>query len=377
MNHKSTLFTTLLISCLTVGIFFGMKYFIKDQESTLKTDIIIPSQEKPKNTPNIIVVHPPEGITKEAPILEPIPNKLENTQSFLSEEGPLQSKTDITPPEEKPEIFASPKKETNIKDLVQELKSFYTEEPEIFYPPSTEIEAPHSNSNLHTITKEISLPQENNTFFFKSVRVSKVIDGDTIDVTDAQDQTQRVRIIGIDTPETKDPRKPVQCFGMEASQKAYELLFDKQVILSIPKFNAEDKYGRLLTYVETAHLPDYGGLMISEGYAFHYSRFPHEKLDEYEKLEITAQENAVGLWNSETCNGEKSAIETSTPPQTIGPSSSTEIITDCVCETNTKNCSHFKKHSEAQAYFDCCMRKVGFDIHKLDGDGNGMACESL
>jgi hypothetical protein len=50
---------------------------------------------------------------------------------------------------------------------------------------------------------------------------------------------------------------------------------------------------------------------------------------------------------------------------------------DCYCNGNTYNCSNFKTHDEAQAVFMCCMRKAGQDIHRLDSDGDGSACESL
>jgi len=54
--------------------------------------------------------------------------------------------------------------------------------------------------------------------------VVRVVDGDTVDVQFGDGTTDRVRLIGIDTPEVVDPRKPVQCFGREASAHAHDLL---------------------------------------------------------------------------------------------------------------------------------------------------------
>lgn len=75
-------------------------------------------------------------------------------------------------------------------------------------------------------------------------KVVRVIDGDTIEIEGGD----RVRYIGIDTPETVDPRKPVQCYGQEASNKNKELVEGKTVELE-KDVSETDKYGRLLRYV--------------------------------------------------------------------------------------------------------------------------------
>jgi len=81
------------------------------------------------------------------------------------------------------------------------------------------------------------------------VDVVSVVDGDTIKVS-IDGKTTTLRLIGIDTPETVDPRKLVQCFGLEASKKAKELLTGRKVrIEQDPTQDKIDKYGRLLAYV--------------------------------------------------------------------------------------------------------------------------------
>lgn len=80
-----------------------------------------------------------------------------------------------------------------------------------------------------------------------SATVIATIDGDTIDVR-VYGRVERVRIIGADTPETKDPRKPVQCFGPEASAHTHQRLLGRRVTLETDA-EPRDKYGRLLAYV--------------------------------------------------------------------------------------------------------------------------------
>jgi micrococcal nuclease len=78
--------------------------------------------------------------------------------------------------------------------------------------------------------------------------VVTTIDGDTIDVRLDGGRVERVRILGADTPETKDRRKPVQCFGPEASAYTHARLSGRQVSLETDS-EVRDKYGRLLAYV--------------------------------------------------------------------------------------------------------------------------------
>jgi micrococcal nuclease len=78
--------------------------------------------------------------------------------------------------------------------------------------------------------------------------VTRTVDGDTIDVRFDDGRTERVRILGADTPETVDPRKPVQCYGHEASNYTRMRLLGRRVRLQTDVVQ-RDKYGRLLAYV--------------------------------------------------------------------------------------------------------------------------------
>jgi micrococcal nuclease len=125
------------------------------------------------------------------------------------------------------------------------------------------------------------------------VKITRVIDGDTIEIEGGE----RVRYIGIDTPETVDPRKPVQCFGVEASNKNKELVEGKMVRLE-KDITDRDKYNRLLRYVYVGDT--FINLeLIKQGFAYSYSYPPDIKYqDQFLKAQQEAREAKRGLWNA-------------------------------------------------------------------------------
>lgn len=133
-------------------------------------------------------------------------------------------------------------------------------------------------------------------------KVVKVVDGDTIDVL-VNKKITRVRLIGINTPETLDPRKEIECFGPEASDKLKETLEGKIIELkNDPTQDSEDKYGRQLRYV-FLNGENINQKMVSEGYAFEYTyKKPYQLQKEFRNSEIKAKENSLGLWNKVNCN---------------------------------------------------------------------------
>lgn len=123
-------------------------------------------------------------------------------------------------------------------------------------------------------------------------------DGDTITVN-MNGTSERIRMIGVDTPETQDPRTSVQCFGKVASEFTKSLIGNQSVRLEADPVNTNrDRYNRLLRYV---YLPD-GKLVnaeiIKQGYGFAYTLFPFEKLEEFRGYEARAREQNLGLWNA-------------------------------------------------------------------------------
>lgn len=131
-----------------------------------------------------------------------------------------------------------------------------------------------------------------------SYRVAHVIDGDTIDVFLDASHAERIRFIGIDTPETVDQRKKIQCYGPEASARMKELLTGKYVTLETKPDEDKDDYGRFLRYV-ILDGKDIGAEMLEEGYAKSLCvAFPHPKCAEYDALEREAKNKKIGRWGS-------------------------------------------------------------------------------
>ena len=132
--------------------------------------------------------------------------------------------------------------------------------------------------------------------------VTKVVDGDTIHV-DANGQRLKIRMIGLDTPETVDPRKPVQCFALEASAQAKTALSSQSVYLETdPSQDSVDRYGRTLAYIWTASGRLVNLDMIAEGFAHEYT---YDLPYRYQQILRTAEDDARtherGLWSPSTC----------------------------------------------------------------------------
>ncbi|MCK4636204.1 MAG: thermonuclease family protein [Candidatus Moranbacteria bacterium] len=167
----------------------------------------------------------------------------------------------------------------------------------IFGVSSSDLDFINDLANLFTD----SVDSKNDGFY----DVVKVVDGDTLSVN-IDGKVEKLRLIGIDTPETVDPRKPVQCFGREASDKAKELLSGKKVRLEVDSTQDErDRYDRLLRYVILEDGTSFNKKMIQEGYAHEYTyKVPYKYQAEFKFAEETARENKRGLWASDTCNGD-------------------------------------------------------------------------
>jgi micrococcal nuclease len=228
-----------------------------------------------------------------------------------------------------------------------------------------EIPAPANESQETSQNQSESIPDESSVIEdeesekVKTYLVTKVIDGDTIEIEGGQ----TIRYIGIDTPETVHPSKPVECFGQEASNKNKELVEGKRIKLE-KDVSETDKYGRLLRYVWVGDIfvNDY---LVRQGYAYVYTYPPDVKYNEQlVQAQQEARENNRGLWAGCPSEGESS------PPEEGPPK--IEII----CSYNAYNCSDFSTHVEAQEVFEYCGG-VNNDIHRLDADKDGIACENL
>lgn len=126
--------------------------------------------------------------------------------------------------------------------------------------------------------------------------VTSVVDGDTIKVS----EIGTIRLIGVDTPETVDPRKEIQCFGIEASNKTKELLNGYRVRLEIDSSQGtQDKYGRTLAYVFREDGLFINLELIKQGYAYEYTySIPYKYQKDFKNAQQNAKSLNIGLWSS-------------------------------------------------------------------------------
>ncbi len=241
-------------------------------------------------------------------------------------------------------------------------------------------EATPVTSQVDTLeaTPENSPEVEGTTIQDDLVKVVRVVDGDTFEIEGGE----KIRMIGIDTPETVDPRKSVQCFGKEASNKTKELLEGKTVRL-VKDVSERDKYQRLLRYVYVGDI-FINDLLVRDGFAKSSSYPPDIKFQEqFRQSEEVARNGKVGLWSS-LCDtptitpvpqtpvplvpqAQKAPATTKAPVATKAPTKTT------TCSSNIYNCSDFSTCSEAQAVFNQCST----DVHGLDRDKDGIPCDTL
>ena len=132
--------------------------------------------------------------------------------------------------------------------------------------------------------------------------VTRVVDGDTLKVM--RDGTaETVRLIGIDTPESVDPRKPVQCFATQASDEAKRLMTGQEVTLETdPTQGERDRYGRLLAYVRRADGLFLNEHLIAEGFGHEYTYDqPYRYQAAFRDAERSARAAGKGLWGQDVC----------------------------------------------------------------------------
>lgn len=152
------------------------------------------------------------------------------------------------------------------------------------YLQQTKITSPKSKPQFdYSIKAEEGVP----------IKVAHVIDGDTIELINGQ----RIRYIGIDTPEEFDERKPVQCFAVAAAEKNREWVEGKMITFH-KDVSPTDKYNRLLGFI---YLPDgtFVNLeLVKQGYGFAYPYAPDiSKSEQFRQAEEYARTNKLGLWS--------------------------------------------------------------------------------
>ena len=233
-------------------------------------------------------------------------------------------------------------------------------------------------------------------------RITDVTDGDTLRVRayGAERKTYRVRLIGIDTPETVAPGAPVGCGGPEATDAMLRLSFTdaldpdgdglldeplgrgrRVVLVTDPTQDRFDSYGRLLAYV-TRSGTDFGARQLSAGWAEVYvfeRRF--RRYARFQGAEDRARAAGRGVWGK--CRGDfheplpepppppppppPAPVPTPAPSPSPSPSCNSNYSGACLPLTGDVDCSEITARN---------FYVVGTDVFALDGDGDAIACES-
>ena len=133
--------------------------------------------------------------------------------------------------------------------------------------------------------------------------VVNIVDGDTIDIDipDGKYDHTRIRLWGIDTPETKSPKYGVCYFGPQAAEFAKEQALGKQVTVYLDEGNrTRGYYGRLLAYVQLPDEKFLNEVLLTEGFAYADLRFRHSFYNKYNQLQASARRQKKGLWEKVT-----------------------------------------------------------------------------
>ncbi|VCT92257.1 Thermonuclease [Mycolicibacterium hassiacum DSM 44199] len=189
--------------------------------------------------------------------------------------------------------------------------------------------------------------------------VLEVIDGDTMDIRDANRGHLRVRVLGIDTPETNKPNSPVECWGPEATRFATETMLGRRVaVVPDPTQDRTDRYGRTLAYLIREDGWNYSVEAARAGMAraYVYGGAPVSRYDEIAAAEQQARAARRGLWGP-PCNGATEPV--------AGSSGSAPAPT-----VYYRNCAEARAAGAAPL-----LRGQPGYRSDLDGDGDGVACE--
>jgi micrococcal nuclease len=197
--------------------------------------------------------------------------------------------------------------------------------------------------------------------------VSRVVDGDTIEISPAIDGKEEVRLIGVDTPETVDPTTGVQPYGPEASQFTTQELEGERVQLEFDQ-DRVDQFERLLAYVHLSDGTMFNETLLRQGYAQLYIVPPNDK---YEARFTAAQQEARdanrGLWalpQSQLCQlaNRGNGIGEGSPGCTNNPNPTTD-----------RDCADFFSQAAAQRE----LERDPTDPNNLDADDDGQSCEDF
>lgn len=231
--------------------------------------------------------------------------------------------------------------------------------------------------------------------------VVRIVDGDTFEVRFPNGNVEKVRLLGVDTPEVHVENDPAEFEGIPTNQQGEDWLRDwghkasefsrtevggrEITIRTDAEADRRGSYGRLLVYAYDDSGESFNERLLREGYARLYDAEFAER-EAFSSAEATAQRNDVGLWNYEaTETPAPTESSTSTPglteSQTPSPSphstpsseDDAEIDPPPLPADGDYDCGHFDTQAQAQYVYE----QDTSDPHRLDGDADGVACESL
>jgi micrococcal nuclease len=217
--------------------------------------------------------------------------------------------------------------------------------------------------------------QQDRDRFDATATVTEVVDGDTINISPATNGNDEVRLIGMDTPETKDPSEEIEPHGPEASAYAVSKLSGVDVELEFDQ-ERTDQYGRLLAYVYPAGGEMFNMDLVEEGYAQAYPYPPNTRYEErFAAAQDEAREAGLGIWGlseSQQCKlaDRGNGIGEGTPGCVV--EASPEPDPTLVQSGGDLDCSDFASQLQSQEALD----DDPGDPNGLDADGDGTACES-
>ena len=191
--------------------------------------------------------------------------------------------------------------------------------------------------------------------------VTHIVDGDTLDVRLTSGKTERIRVIGIDTPERG------VCYFSQATARARQLAMSKQVVLrGDATQDTRDRYGRLLAYVWLPGGKDLGYQLVAGGFAKVYVyRDPFQRLSAYRSAGATAKEASAGQWKA--CAA--TPAPASAPAPAPAPGSCHASYSPCLPIVSDLDCADIRAMGVAP------VRVLGSDPYRLDGDNDGLGCE--
>lgn len=258
------------------------------------------------------------------------------------------------------------------------VSSLFTDEQTNPQPATTSSEPTPSSTLEETAPINDTVPPEAPSTNSEIYKVQSVVDGDTIKIPMGT-TVETVRLIGIDTPETVHPSKPVECFGREASNKTKEILTGKQVTIEKDTSQDErDKYGRLLAYIFLEDGTNVNKLLIAEGYAYEYTyNLPYKYQSEFKQAETDARTNKRGLWADGVCEAKETTI-TPAPAIKTAPKvqqSNCDLNYSGVCVPIASDVDCAGGSGNGPAYVSGPVYVIGSDVYGLDRDGDGVACE--